>query len=127
MLKSKTITLKTLVRDNMVDIIEDGEITTTNKRLEGKEFVQALKQKIADTAKEIGETEHNAEIINELAELGELIDVLMIELQLDPEELFTASQQKRNTNGGYDDRVFLETVTVPENHPDFKQWEKLEK
>jgi len=99
-----------LVRDNIPKlIISDGKkpvIRTLNKET----YLIELRKKIVEEAKELNSAISKEEMIDELADIYELLDYILIEEKIDLNLIKKRRILKNMSNGGFDDKVFLEYV-----------------
>ena len=100
-----------LVRDNIPEIIEDDGKTCEISVLEYDEFIQEIRRKIVEEATELNAASTKVEMIEELADLFELLDHLLIEYKIDILKVKKRRIQKNMKNGGFDKRLFLHSVS----------------
>lgn len=97
-----------LVRDNIPLIIERTGASVVTRRLSDGEYREALNQKLQEEVNEYLENE-NAE---ELADVVEVIHAILALKGISVEALEALRRQKRERNGGFETRCFLESVTA---------------
>ena len=101
-----TKTYNKLVRDNIPDIIiKDGKACKTHV-LSQKEYVDALHAKLEEELKEY----KDGYDIHELADIQEIINAIVKADGLSLQEFDAIREAKRKTNGGFDKKIFLESV-----------------
>lgn len=100
-----------LVRDNIPKIIEDDGKTCKVSVLEYDDYIQEIRRKIVEEARELNEASTKVEMIEELADLYELLDYLLIEYKIDILKVKKRRIQKNMKNGGFDKRLFLHSVS----------------
>jgi predicted house-cleaning noncanonical NTP pyrophosphatase (MazG superfamily) len=97
-----------LVRDGIPEIIrakgEDFSIRTLN---DTQEFVQELFKKIQEEAGALAHVRSKEDFLQEYIDLTLVIETLLNELGVSPEEVIQARQKNIERKGLYDDRVFL--------------------
>lgn len=102
-----------LVRDLIPAIIEkDGRIAQTSI-LDEEAFKQALKAKLVEEAEELTKTLTKNELIQELADIQEVMDALKDEYSISSSELNMAQAVKAIRNGKFKNRIFLISVKEP--------------
>lgn len=106
---SKTIHNK-LVRDNIPAIIEESGKTPNHRTLNDIEFRNALRLKLVEEANEVLDATTRDEMIRELADVCEVVYHLAGVLEVDSNTLYDLADEKLSTNGGFDKRIFLESV-----------------
>lgn len=104
-----------LVRDRIPDLIaEPGsevEVLTLNR----KDHITALKDKLQEEVAELLRATSREEIIDEIADVKEVLDALILKLAISQTEVDEAKRNKCFKNGGFDRGLFLKTVVAPEN------------
>jgi len=96
-----------LIRDKILEIIEaDGE-KPYYRVLEKDEYLQELKKKVLEEAKEMIEAESKDEIINEVVDIQEIVDNIIAEIGLTKEEIKKQQEIKNQKRGGFKKRLFL--------------------
>jgi predicted house-cleaning noncanonical NTP pyrophosphatase (MazG superfamily) len=108
---------KKLVRDEIPEIIvKDGHIPET-RTLGDEEFLKALWQKLLEEAKEAQATTSRAELLEELADLTEVIRTIGQTASITPEEIEQVRVKKETKRGGFSKRIFLIRTTDPSENP----------
>ncbi|MEP7103218.1 MAG: nucleoside triphosphate pyrophosphohydrolase [Candidatus Dojkabacteria bacterium] len=107
---------KKLVRDNIIKAMQNdpGQKTTWHK-LDSKEFIVELIRKLLEEASEL-RVASSEEILGELADIQEIINTILEELEISREQLETEMERKRQKAGGFKERAFVEFNEVnPDN------------
>jgi len=100
-----------LIRDNVPEVIKaSGKICKVSV-LDQEEYIQEIRRKIVEEAIELNEATSKAEMIEELADLYELLDYLLIEYKIDLLKVKKRRIQKNMEKGGFDSRLFLHSVS----------------
>ncbi len=99
-----------LVRDRIPRIIESKGAQPKTRKLKKAEFLHELKIKVIEEGHELLNAKTKRELEGELADLLELIDTLIFETKVDKKKLALIKKQKRKVRGGFDERIFLESV-----------------
>lgn len=107
------ITYNKLIRDNIPSIIEKDNKTCIVNILNDEQFLVELKRKLIEESTELSKANSRDELINELADIQEIIDKLKQEYGLVQEEINRVQSVKANKNGKFDKKLFL--VAVEEN------------
>lgn len=103
----KEIIYNKLIRDRIPEItLADGWLSKT-KILNKKEFVVELKKKILEEAKELNEGKDTKNLIEELADIQEIIDTILKEKSVKFAEFRKIQAQKRKKRGGFTKKLFL--------------------
>ena len=99
-----------LIRDRIPEIIFADNCQPKTRVLKKSEMFLELKKKVLEEAKELAEVEARADVVNELADLLELIDALAENKSIDMKSLKAEQKTKRQKRGGFKKRLFLEHV-----------------
>ena len=95
-----------LVRDKIPEIIRNSgnqcEITT----LSNLDYIEALREKLVEEAQEVAIADES-KLIEELADVMEVIDSLMTAAKIEPEKVREIQKEKRSQRGGFNNRVKL--------------------
>ena len=96
-----------LVRDNIINKInsKDGSVATY-RVLDDKEYIEELNKKLIEEANEF--IEENS--IEELGDVMEVIESIMKVKNISWDEVREVQSKKRYKNGGFKDRLYLESV-----------------
>lgn len=99
-----------LVRDKVVDNIKyEGEIVNSTQ-LSGEHLLRALKEKLIEESFEVLDAIDSDSIVDELADVSEVIDGILSNLDESRDELLQRQKQKREKAGGFKDgTILLET------------------
>lgn len=81
--------------------------------LSDTELLEALKAKLLEESKEFKPTEEKA--LKELADILEVIEVAARQLGSDLDKLRVIQAETREKRGGFDGRVFVETVSLKDD------------
>ena len=99
-----------LVRDKVPANIERGGEIVSKTSLSGEYFLRALREKLIEEAFEVMDATDQDSILGELADLSEIIDEILSQLNLSQEELRQRQEEKRTKAGGFKEGlVLLET------------------
>lgn len=104
-------TYNKLVRDRIVEIIEDSGRSCTHRVLGDEEYLKELKIKLHEEVQEFLQAESNVDCVEELADVLEVVFALATLKGASMEQLIAVRDRKKEERGGFTDRLFLETVT----------------
>lgn len=109
-----------LVRDKIPEIIEKSGKKAKYRVLEGDELKAALKNKLVEEANELLNAETEEEIIEEIADVLEVLDgILMcfggVEIE---SKVYQKAMQKYKEKGRFEKGYYLESVEAAENDTD---------
>ncbi|QQR92194.1 MAG: nucleoside triphosphate pyrophosphohydrolase [Candidatus Iainarchaeum archaeon] len=99
-----------LVRDKIPEIISAKGGVATTRVLSDSEYRLHLKLKLVEESAEAVEASSNEAILGELADLNEVLEMLMVQHGLTIIDLRAAKAKKRAERGGFEKRIFLEKV-----------------
>jgi predicted house-cleaning noncanonical NTP pyrophosphatase (MazG superfamily) len=103
-----------LVRDRIPEIIRaDGNVCTT-EIMQGGEYIQALREKLVEEALEAAATVDIPMLINELADVYEVMDALMARYDITPASVLAAKEERRNERGGFAQHIRLIDISSPD-------------
>jgi predicted house-cleaning noncanonical NTP pyrophosphatase (MazG superfamily) len=111
---TRTFLQKKLWRNKAVNLMEENHGSTINWRiLNDQEFNEHIRIKLLEETKEVIAAQTRLELINEIADVYEVIDALAYLHHITKDDIITAQIQKREHRGGFDERTFVETATHP--------------
>ena len=95
-----------LVRDYIPYILKEKQLDFTVRKVEGEEYLMALKNKLKE---EVGEYLENPSL-EELADIREVLDALVLAHGYELHDFSYVKRHKRCQKGGFEKAVFLEEV-----------------
>ena len=110
----KTIYNK-LVRDNIPTIIEKNNKKSKIRILDENEYIIELKKKLMEESNEVHNANSKQEILEEIADVYEVIDALMNIYHISKEEVLDIKEKKAIKNGKFNKKIFLEYVIKNED------------
>ena len=96
-----------LVRDKIPQIIEKGGSLFRLRILSSDEYLQELRTKLREESEEYFQAEGTENILDELADMLEVIRALAKAHGASSEELEAIRVKKAEARGGFEDRVYL--------------------
>lgn len=100
-----------LVRDRIPEIIKkNGEVPVT-RVLSESEYKDALAAKLSEEAEEVMEESTQEAVMKELADVLEVVEALVNAWGIDREKIQAYQEKKRDSRGGFTERIYLEDVT----------------
>ena len=100
-----------LVRDNIPNIIKVNGEKTIYHTLSDNEYWDALLIKDTEELEEVKEATNKDEVLKELGDKLELIRAMAEYQGFTLDDVIKQADKKKETNGGFQKRLFLETVT----------------
>jgi predicted house-cleaning noncanonical NTP pyrophosphatase (MazG superfamily) len=101
-----------LVRDGIPAKIERAGERALTVSVSGESLLRLLRQKLVEESLEVFGTSNRQELIEELADVREVVDALMSAAQLDSDEVEAAQLKKREARGGFDRGIVLRQTMV---------------
>lgn len=104
-------TYNKLIRDRIPEIIEKDGKKAKTRILNDEEYHEELLKKIVEEAKEVlNAKRERKELTKELSDILEILDCLIKVFNLDREEIEKVRQERKESRGGFDKKLFLEYV-----------------
>ncbi|MFS0559530.1 nucleoside triphosphate pyrophosphohydrolase [Terribacillus sp. 179-K 1B1 HS] len=100
-------TYNKLVRDHIPTIIQQAGKVPKTTVLDQIRYVEALKVKLLEEADEIHKAEEQNEIVEEAADMLEVLYALLDAKGISLEDIERVREQKREERGGFEEKVFL--------------------
>ena len=97
----------------MLERCELFDIRTTWKKLSEDEHIVALKNKLVEEAQEVVDAKTIDELVDELADVKEVLDVLIAKAQIACEVIEQKQQEKSKIRGSFQKGIYMEYVDVP--------------
>ena len=116
-----------LVRDKMVEKMQAEGILVDYKKLNEKDYKNALREKIVEEAKEAADEKNREKLIYELADLLEVAQTLADTLGITASEIAEARKKKREKSGGFTERHFTNFVEIENDNPAIEYYLKRPK
>ena len=113
----KTFKQNKLVRDKIVQIMQEHGSKMYWIKLEDKDFIKQLKIKLVEEATEIAHTQNNDELAEEMADLMEVFQAFMQVCNISQKEITALQKKKRDEKGGFKSRTFLTFAEHPKDSP----------
>jgi predicted house-cleaning noncanonical NTP pyrophosphatase (MazG superfamily) len=114
-----------LVRDKIVDnMIKNNQETFGVRKLDDEEYFEELKKKLQEELEEFLNAEGEEKLRDELVDVLEVIDYLKKALKIKDKDIDEKKAEKEQKNGGFKERIYLESVGMEENNPWFDYYIK---
>jgi predicted house-cleaning noncanonical NTP pyrophosphatase (MazG superfamily) len=103
-----------LVRDNIPRQIQaKGQLPIT-KTLDQSQFIAEVKKKLIEEAQEVYTATSREELIEEIADVLEVVDALASAEGITQTEINSVREQKNLEKGTFKEKIFLESVEIEE-------------
>lgn len=106
-----------LVRDNTLKRLQDVDITVQYQMLGNKDLIDALQYKLIEEADEVRDASGRQELIEELADVLEVIDALCKTQNISMQEVLREKDAKLKERGGFETGLYIESVQMDEGNP----------
>jgi predicted house-cleaning noncanonical NTP pyrophosphatase (MazG superfamily) len=106
-----------LIRDGLPASLRASGLRVFERGLGDAEYAHCLKEKLQEEAGEVAQTRSRQELVEELADMNEVMIALCVAAGIGSEELETCRQHKRLAKGGFEGRIYNAAVEVPVGHP----------
>jgi predicted house-cleaning noncanonical NTP pyrophosphatase (MazG superfamily) len=104
-----------LIRDRLPAMMQAQGLTVFTRRLDDTEYVARLKDKLIEEASEAWAADNRAELLDELADLREVMLALAEATHIGEPEIEARRLAKRAERGGFDERVHNAAVEGDED------------
>lgn len=109
-----------LVRDKVPPKLTKKGVAFSTRPLSDIEFQEKLRRKLIEEATEVGDAKTRDELVNEIADVLEVIDELRRSNELHASQIAAAKRKKFSENGGYKERIFLEWAEKDSQEPEVR-------
>lgn len=99
--------MKKLVRDKIPEIITQNWEKCEFYICSDDEYFQSLKEKVVEESKEILDSKNDKELIEEIADLYEVIDTIISNKKLNLDDIKNIQSDKKNIRWGFGKRIIL--------------------
>jgi predicted house-cleaning noncanonical NTP pyrophosphatase (MazG superfamily) len=112
MIKKHRYKVGKLIRDKIPEILREGNIVVSARRMEKDEYIRCLKDKLLEEAKETIKSNTQNDFKEELADMLEVIHALIDAHNLSYQEIEDVRLQKKNEKGGFEERIYNASVEM---------------
>jgi predicted house-cleaning noncanonical NTP pyrophosphatase (MazG superfamily) len=98
-----------LVRDKIPEVVEEITGKKVGSRIleNDEKYLYYLQKKIEEEAQELAQAKEKKHVIEEVADLLELIDAFSVFYDIDHDEIKKVQEEKRRKRGGFSDRILM--------------------
>ncbi len=114
MTKTRRFKVNKLIRDKILEL-QDG-IVNFAYILNEKDYLYKLQEKLLEEAMEVINTKNRQELIEELADLQEVINSIAEINNIAKEEIELLRRDKAKAKGAFKGRVFLNYIEISSDH-----------
>lgn len=120
----KRFKVEKLIRDNVIDNMQNEGVLVHGRVMEQDEFIAKLKDKLQEEAREVGQTENEEELTEELADVLEVIHALSKATRIPLEQIEKVRLAKQKIKGGFDRKIYSSYMDVEEANPSIEYFLK---
>lgn len=120
MVKEHKFFVGKLIRDKVPDLMRSMDIESSERVMEMDEYIEKLKDKLFEEAKEVLDASDRKEFLIELADVIEVIYALAATANSTPQDIEKIRQDKRSKKGGFEGRIFNSQLIVRSDNPEIK-------
>ncbi len=102
-----------LIRDKIPEIIRETSQKYKTAVYDNEGYRQALLQKLVEETEEVRAAQNQKEIIDEIADLYEVINAILIFYSIDPGKVIEEQGRKKHERGAFNNRTKLLWVEKP--------------
>lgn len=117
MSEKKRFKIEKLVRDRVPQIIESYGIRASVRRLNDSEYIQCLKDKLLEEAKEVMMATNKSEVKEELADVLEVLIAIGTMLDISSDEIEKTRVDKKTNKGGFENRIYNSYIEIDATNP----------
>jgi len=103
----KEISCNKLVRDRIPEIIRENDDECDCQIMNDDEFRKMLKEKLVEEAVELVKANSKKKMVNELADISEIIETILDSEQITAQEVETKKKEKKEERGGFEKKIKL--------------------
>jgi len=111
-----------LIRDQLPQMMRASGIQVFEAVMEKDEYVKRLKDKLLEEAKEVIASASAEEVREELADVWEVMSALVKIYAMEWTDIQQAAELKRSKKGGFDGRVYVDSVIIASDHPQHEHY-----
>lgn len=113
----KRFQVEKLIRDKIPEIMKTQGMIVNERVMEQAEFEKRLKEKLLEEAQEVHDTDSSEELIEELADILEVIYALAQAGGISLDKINEKRLSKRESKGGFDARIYNHYVDIEDDNP----------
>lgn len=106
-----------LVRDRIPDIIRENGGVPKVRVLDGEAYLRELLTKLSEEVVEVQNAESGGDLVKEIGDVTEVLHAIVRAVGIDPAEVEALRLQRLASRGGFEKRLFLETVEEEASEP----------
>jgi predicted house-cleaning noncanonical NTP pyrophosphatase (MazG superfamily) len=112
----KSFKMEKLIRDRIPSFLEAKGIMVNKRIMDQDEFIQKLKDKLLEEAKEVKQAQKAEELLEELADILEVLQTLSSASGFTMQQIEQKRMEKCLLKGGFEDRLYSDYIEIEENN-----------
>jgi len=104
-----------LVRDKIPELIKKSGAKVSQKKLSEASYLNELKRKLIEEGEELSLAKKREAILDELADIQEIIDSLLITFNYKLKDLKNIQAQKNKRNGAFQNKIYINHIVADES------------
>lgn len=112
-----------LIRDKLPQTMQASGIVVVQRTMDDGEYSMRLKDKLVEEVQEVLEVKDAKEMLEELADVIEVVKALGDTHGISFENILKASCDKKETKGGFGDKIYVERVELGHDHPSLSYYQ----
>lgn len=116
-----------IIRDQLVDAMQDSGITVYQKELHESEVLVELKKKLLEEVEEVVGSQNEKELLAELGDVLEVVKALASFYGNSLSSVIELAAKKAESKGGFKKHAYVEYIEISESHPHFNYYKKQPK
>lgn len=113
MVKKTRFGFNKLTRDFVKKNFDEAGAPIKCEKLTGDALLKALKEKLLEEAQEVLDAKNQSELIEELADVQEVMQVLIKKASISTQEIADVQEKKRNKKGSFENGLFIYYGDIP--------------
>lgn len=112
---SKVVKIEKLIRDNIIEKIQDnGEVPSWSYLIDN-EYIEALQDKLDEEVEEVLEARDKLQIAEEIGDVLEVLEAYATYYNISWDTILKIQELKRDDLGGFFEGVYLEVIKKNES------------
>lgn len=116
-----------IIRDQLVDVMQDSGIIVHQKKLHKSEVLVELKKKLLEEVEEVVASQNEKELFEELGDVLEVVKALASFYDNSLSSVIEFAAKKAEAKGGFEKHAYVEYIEISKSHPHFNYYKNQPK